>query len=407
MARPTKQGLDYFPFDVGFFGDKNVRILKARYRADGIAVYVKLLCDVYKEGYFLPVVDWDDYIFVIADEFGISTDKVEQVIAFLQSHAMVRVFNKEDELTGLDVDAVITSHGIQKRYATAMKSRRKKSVDEIKRGFWILSKEEEDEISAFYKSGINDSLSEKNTDKSEKNKTKEKKVRTSTTRTCTCTDEDVHVQNEEGKEISEEKRKFFYTYPKMWNTSHGVDDSEIDYKKLLHFFELSKKCLQSRESFAWVASNYLKILTGFYNDYPGIEKTKDAQGLPPIIQAINDRADRERFYARRREKVEREKDRAYQKALKSSVEFACAEQEIRKMQLEIAKAELNDVDLARELKEKEEALKRARIYALKKIGLTLEDIEGKPYCSKCADTGTLPNGRACDCYRREYMEELK
>ena len=48
MARPTKQGLDYFSLDVGFFGDKNVRILKARYRADGIAVYIKLLCDIYK-----------------------------------------------------------------------------------------------------------------------------------------------------------------------------------------------------------------------------------------------------------------------------------------------------------------------------------------------------------------------
>lgn len=54
MARPTKQGLDYFPFDVGFFGDQKIRILKARYGADGIAVYVKLLCDVYKEGYFYP-----------------------------------------------------------------------------------------------------------------------------------------------------------------------------------------------------------------------------------------------------------------------------------------------------------------------------------------------------------------
>ena len=184
MARPTKKGVDYFPFDVGFFGDKNVRILKARYRADGIAVYVKILCDVYKEGYYLPVVDWEDYVFVIADELGISTDKVEQIITFLQSHAMVRVFKKKDELTGIDVDAVITSHGIQKRYAAAMKSRRKKSVDEIKRGFWLLTEDEENEINAFYKNGINDSFSKNNpeetdnfsknnADKFEKNPAKE------------------------------------------------------------------------------------------------------------------------------------------------------------------------------------------------------------------------------------------
>ena len=172
MARPTKQGLDYFPFDVGFFGDKNIRILKARYRSDGIAVYVKLLCDVYKEGYYLPVECWDDYVFVIADEIGATTDKVEQVIKFLQSHAMIRIYRRgKDELTGLDVDAVITSHGIQKRYAAAMKSRRKKGVDEIRRGFWLLSENEEKEINAFYKSGINGGFSEINHDISENNPT--------------------------------------------------------------------------------------------------------------------------------------------------------------------------------------------------------------------------------------------
>lgn len=141
MARPTKQGLDYFPFDVGFFGDSKIRILKARYGSDGIAVYVKLLCDVYKEGYFLPVDDWADYVFVMADEVGASVDKVEQIITFLRNRAMIRIY-KDSELTGHEWDAVITSHGIQKRYAAAMKSR-KKGIEEIKRGFWLLTQEEE------------------------------------------------------------------------------------------------------------------------------------------------------------------------------------------------------------------------------------------------------------------------
>lgn len=56
--------------------------------------------------------NWDDYIFVIADEVGASVDKVEQIITFLRSRAMVRVFEKH-ELTGYEWDAVITSHGIQ------------------------------------------------------------------------------------------------------------------------------------------------------------------------------------------------------------------------------------------------------------------------------------------------------
>ena len=62
---------------------------------------------------------------------------------------MIRLFTT-DELTGCEVDTVITSHGIQMRYAAALKSRRKKSVDEIKRGFWLLSEDEEREINAFW-----------------------------------------------------------------------------------------------------------------------------------------------------------------------------------------------------------------------------------------------------------------
>ena len=169
MARPTKNGLDYFPFDVGFFGDNKIRILKSRYGADGIAVYVKILCDVYKEGYFLPIVKMDDYLYVLADEVGTTVDKAEQILTFLRNRAMVQVFEKsKDELTGYDVDAVLTSRGIQKRYAEALKSR-KKGIDEIKRDFWILSEKEEEEISAFYKSTKNDSYSEKNPSYSEKN----------------------------------------------------------------------------------------------------------------------------------------------------------------------------------------------------------------------------------------------
>lgn len=182
MARPTKQGLDYFPFDVGFFGDNKVRILITRYQSEGLAVYLYILCDIYKEGYYKSVEDMDDYIYIIADAVKTSPDKVQQIIAFLRKRAMVRIFEK-DELTVCDLDAVITSHGIQKRYAEAIKSR-KKSISDINRGYWLLTEEEEAEINAFYKSTKNEgfsennpSFSEKNPDKSEKNSIKESKVK--------------------------------------------------------------------------------------------------------------------------------------------------------------------------------------------------------------------------------------
>ena len=97
MARPTKQGLDYFPLDVGFFGDEKIRILKARYQSDGVAIYIKLLCDIYKEGYYITI-NFDDYIFNMSYELGVKPNRVQEIISFLRNRAMIQVFTT-DELT--------------------------------------------------------------------------------------------------------------------------------------------------------------------------------------------------------------------------------------------------------------------------------------------------------------------
>ena len=56
LARPKKSGLSYFPLDTDFFdNDSRIKILKARYRADGIMIYVYLLCEIYKNGYYIQV----------------------------------------------------------------------------------------------------------------------------------------------------------------------------------------------------------------------------------------------------------------------------------------------------------------------------------------------------------------
>ena len=146
MARPQKKGLDYFPFDVGFFGVKSpeVRILKSRYHADGVVVYIYLLCTIYSNGYYFLVDNWEDFIFVISDEFKISCDKVEQIITFLCNRSMLLKL----EVKGCIGDAVLTSHGIQMRYAQAMK-RRKKRIAEFKGEYWLLTETEEAELDTF------------------------------------------------------------------------------------------------------------------------------------------------------------------------------------------------------------------------------------------------------------------
>lgn len=81
MSRTQSQGLEFFPVEVDFFSDKKVRILKARYGADGLAIYLYLLCMIYREGYYTRVDE--DFIYVISEELNMSSETVQQVMTFL------------------------------------------------------------------------------------------------------------------------------------------------------------------------------------------------------------------------------------------------------------------------------------------------------------------------------------
>ena len=81
MARQKKQGIDYFSLDCDFFSDKKIKILKARYGADGITIYLYLLCEIYRNGYYI-IVD-DDFYYIMSDDLNMNCDKVKQVLTFL------------------------------------------------------------------------------------------------------------------------------------------------------------------------------------------------------------------------------------------------------------------------------------------------------------------------------------
>lgn len=177
MARPIKKGLDYFPFDVGFFSDKKIKILKSRYGADGIVIYQYLLCKIYKENGYYLIVD-DDFEYIISDDLNMEINKVKQVINFLLERSL---FNNKL----FQSDKVLTSTGIQKRYQEAVKTKASKKAITIEK-YWLLSEEETAayiKVTLFKsnfeinsnKSEINSSLSEEKCHKEKKSKLKESK----------------------------------------------------------------------------------------------------------------------------------------------------------------------------------------------------------------------------------------
>ena len=173
MARPQKEGLSYFPFDVDFFSDKKIKILKARFGADGITIYLYLLCEIYRKGYYIQLDE--DYYYIISDDLNMGSDKVKQVLKFLLERSMF-------DNTLFQSDTILTSAGIQRRFQEGVQTRAQKNPIEIKK-FWLLEK---NETKSYIKvtllddnSQNNDSNSKNNYNKSENNATKKSKVKES------------------------------------------------------------------------------------------------------------------------------------------------------------------------------------------------------------------------------------
>ena len=170
LARPKKSGLSYFPLDVDFFEDPKIKILRARYGRDGIVFYIYLLCEIYRQGYYIQVDD--DFEYIISDDLKMDQNKAKQVLNFLLSRSLF-------DNTLFQSDKVLTSAGIQRRFQLAVKERARKNPVEVGR-FWLLKKEETE---PFIKctlfdgfSGESDSYSGKNEGNSAEESLKKSKV---------------------------------------------------------------------------------------------------------------------------------------------------------------------------------------------------------------------------------------
>ena len=157
MARPRKSGLDYFPLDADVFSDKKIRILYARFGADGFTLYINLLCRVFKEGYYITADD--DLFYDLSLELNMSVEKIRLMLNFLLERSL---FN--DKL--FKSDKVLTSTGIQRRYQFAVRERAAKNPITVKEKLWLLSNEETESFVAVHPSegysGKNSSYSGKN-----------------------------------------------------------------------------------------------------------------------------------------------------------------------------------------------------------------------------------------------------
>ena len=114
MARPIKQGLEYFPLDVDL--DNKMELIEAKFGLNGFGIIIKLLQCIYKEGYFLDISE--EINLLLGKRFNVDFSLLTDVINYSINHG---IFDK----TKYETYKILTSNGIQKRYLKATGRREK------------------------------------------------------------------------------------------------------------------------------------------------------------------------------------------------------------------------------------------------------------------------------------------
>jgi len=118
MARPRKEGLDYFPHDVDASSDEKIEVLMALYGARGYAFYFILLERIYRTGGLELDISSEQTVRVLAKKIAISAREFMQI---LESALECGLFDRRE----YEQRRVLTSDGIKRRAMPVLKKREK------------------------------------------------------------------------------------------------------------------------------------------------------------------------------------------------------------------------------------------------------------------------------------------
>lgn len=117
------------------------------------------------------------------------------------------------------------------------------------------------------------------------------------------------------------------------------------------------------------------------------------------VEAVNAKSDRERYYSLLREKAQAKADKYLAKA-NADERFKSVATALSKMEISLAKAEVFHPENLPALEKEKAELLAKRKAVLQELGIDERALVPQYVCKKCSDTGFLPDGKACDCYKK-------
>ena len=216
MARPLKNGVDYFPLDVSL--DQKFELIEAEFGLKGFAVVVKLLQRIYgQQGYYC---EWTDEVALLfsrqCGELGGSA--VSEIITASIKRG---IFDR----TLYEKYSILTSKGIQKRYFEAIARRKNVVVD----GRYLLVSDTE--ISENVNINlVNVDINQKNDYNNSQSKVKESKVNKTKVR-----------ESEEKKHPHGEYNNVFLTEAELQKLQAEFPDYQNRIERLSEYMESTGK----------------------------------------------------------------------------------------------------------------------------------------------------------------------
>lgn len=373
MARTSSQKLEFWQFEVGLFNDMKMVDLNEKYGTLGESVYFRILSYIASsEGYYAVLSD--SLILSIYRSIGSKWIRDKRVILRIIDYCGVcGLFD-----VNLLRQNVITSCGIQRRWLYAKEKARAKGFTTDK--FWLLNSQGFDNFSQ------NENKCSNNTNNCDNNSNN-------------CDNNLPHISKVNEREETPNplqgggsvdwKDKFFEKFT-LFKKKNYKDDG-VDYQILYKEFEKSST-LQKMWSFPSVVKLYPQIANGDFRD----KKTEQQK----IIAAMDERAERDRYYSNLRARAESIAEKNKEKA-RTNPKFNEIEQELSRLEIEIAKAELFHPGELESLNRKRRTLDEEKELLLSKIGLRPKDLVAQVWCLNCCDTGWLPDGKPCKCFKGE------
>ncbi|WP_053084433.1 Lin1244/Lin1753 domain-containing protein [Companilactobacillus ginsenosidimutans] len=165
MARPIKNGMDYFPLDVDFPTNEKVEAIMGEFGSEGVVAFLYLLSAIYRNGYFLK---WDrlSQMQLVNRIDGMTIEKMDQLINRLISYD---TFSEE----AFEEYQILTSKRVQATFLEATK--RRKEQPKLR----YLVNDDNNLVSSVVNVDNNPSSSGVNVDISTQSKVKERKEKKS------------------------------------------------------------------------------------------------------------------------------------------------------------------------------------------------------------------------------------